>query len=44
MDVGFADNMVSVVDDKFDEPFFGGENFGIFFWKRLEYIKKTCYN
>ena len=27
MDVGFADNMVSVVDEKFHKPFFGGENF-----------------
>ena len=27
MDVGFADNAVSVTDEKFDEPFFGGENF-----------------
>ena len=26
MDVGFADNAVSVVDDKFHKPFFGGEN------------------
>ena len=27
MDVGLADNAVSVVDEKFDEPFFGGEKF-----------------
>ena len=26
MDVGFADNAVSVPDEKFDKPFFGGEN------------------
>ena len=29
MDVGFADNAVSVVDEKFDKPFFGSEDFGL---------------
>lgn len=29
MDVGFADNAVSVTDEKLDEPFFGGEDFGL---------------
>lgn len=33
MDVGFADNMVSVVDDKFHKPFFGGENFCLLSWE-----------
>ena len=26
MSIGFADNAVSVTDEKLDEPFFGGEN------------------
>ena len=29
MDVGFTDNTMSVADEKFDEPFFGGEDFGL---------------
>jgi len=29
MNVGFADNAVSVIDEKLDKPFFGGEDFGL---------------
>ena len=29
MDVGLADNAVSVIDEKLDKPFFGGEDFGL---------------
>ena len=29
MNVGFTDNTMSVADDKFHKPFFGGEDFGL---------------
>ena len=29
MNFGLADNAVSVTDEKFDEPFFGGENLSL---------------
>ena len=29
MNFGLADNAVSVTDEKFDEPFLGGEDFGL---------------
>ena len=29
MNIRLADNAVSVVDEKLDKPFFGGEDFGL---------------